>query len=480
MSPSKVALAVVGAIVALIAVGLVAGGGGLLWGYGTQRSDDGYFTSPPAELTTDAYALTSTEIDLGSRPGDWFPSGRLATVRLEVESQGSGPVFVGIGPDAQVDAFLDGTEYAEVTRVGTDPADVTYRTLPGDTPSAEPAEQEFWAASAQGVDTQTLTWDLERGEWTVVVMNADATAGVNVEVSAGARTELLVPVSLALLFGGLVLAAVAAILLVVAVRRPGDAAPIAPAPTAMAGSGSYPIRLEGRLDPELSRWQWLVKWLLAMPHYIVLGFMWAAFAVLTVVAGFAILVTGRYPKSIFEFNVGVMRWTWRVAYYSYSTLGTDQYPPFTLADTDYPASFDVAYPERLSRGLVLVKWWLLAIPHYLIIGLFTSGLVWWTTELNEADNPMLQIGGGLIGILVLVAAVALTFTGRYPQGLFDVVMGLNRWIYRVWAYAALMRDEYPPFRLDTGGSEPGATPPSPPTGPSEGGDVPSDSDLSRV
>jgi hypothetical protein len=197
------------------------------------------------------------------------------------------------------------------------------------------------------------------------------------------------------------------------------------------------------------------------------------------VAGFSILFTGRYPRSIFDFNVGVMRWSWRVGYYAYSALGTDQYPPFSLADADYPAKLDVAYPRQLSRGLVLVKWWLLAIPHYLIIGLFAGGFVWWTTEFNDAGGAILQIGGGLIGMLVLIAGFALAFTGRYPQGLFDIVVGLNRWVYRVVAYAALMRDEYPPFRLDTGGSEPGSAPP-PTVGPSEGGDIPADSDLSLV
>jgi hypothetical protein len=141
-----------------------------------------------------------------------------------------------------------------------------------------------------------------------------------------------------------------------------------------------------------------------------------------------------------------------VAFYTYGVLGTDRYPPFTLSESDYPASFDVAYPERLSRGLVLIKWWLLAIPHYIIVGFFVNGLVWWTTDL-EGDR-VLRTGGGLISILVLIAAVILLFTGRYNQGLFDLIMGLQRWVFRVAAYATLMRDEYPPFHLDAGGSEP--------------------------
>ena len=214
----------------------------------------------------------------------------------------------------------------------------------------------------------------------------------------------------------------------------------------------YPLRLTGELSPRLSRALWLVKWLLAIPHFVVLFFLWVAFVVVSVVAFFAILLTGRYPRALFEFNVGVLRWSWRVGFYSYCALGTDRYPPFTLKDvSDNPARLEVTYPESLSRGLVLVKWWLLALPHYLIIGVFVGGgwAIWTGTS-----NELLSLSGGLIGLLVLFAAIMLLFTGRYPKSLYDFVLGMNRWVFRVAAYATLMTDAYPPFRLDMGGHEP--------------------------
>ncbi len=216
----------------------------------------------------------------------------------------------------------------------------------------------------------------------------------------------------------------------------------------MATHVGHPVRLEGRLDPELSRWMWLVKWLLVIPHYIVLFFLFFAFAVLSIVAFFAILLTGRYPRGIFDFNVGVLRWSWRVSYYAYGALATDRYPPFTLDEVpDYPAKLEVAYPERLSRGLVLVKW-LLALPHYLVVGVLAGGS-WFVLQ-----NDEWQVAGtGLIGVLAIIAGVVLLFTGAYPPALFDVILGFNRWVIRVAAYVGLMTDQYPPFRLDSGGSE---------------------------
>jgi hypothetical protein len=207
---------------------------------------------------------------------------------------------------------------------------------------------------------------------------------------------------------------------------------------------SYPVRIEGEPTEPLSRWLWLVKWLLLIPHYICLIFLFVTLVLTTIAAFLVLLFTGRYPRGLFDWNVGVLRWAWRVAFYGYSALGTDRYPPFTMGEApDYPARLEIDFPEQQRRGLPLIGWWLLGIPQYVIAGLLSGGGVGWG-----------RYGGGVVGVLILVVALLLLFKNRYPRDVFDVMMAFNRWVVRVGAYALLMTPQYPPFRLDPGATEP--------------------------
>jgi len=447
----SVVAVVIGCLLLLPAFGALAGGSVLTWANSTQRDDDGYFTSTTHHLETLRRAITSDEVDLGFDTQRGSEMGDLATIRLRVDGTGERPVFVGIGPSDQVDAYLRDVGRAQISDVTTHPFRVSYRYTGSGAPKSPPGSQTFWVAQASGNGVQTLRWPLESGTWTLVVMNADGSAGVAVDASAGVKASWVGPVGAGLLVAGSIVLIVGAALLVAGVvglaRHGSDHAPAEEHPP-----GRSPARLVGHLDPELGRWLWLVKWLLVIPHLVVLAFLWLAFAVLTFVAGVAVLFSGRYPRGIFDFNVGVLRWTWRVGFYAYGANGTDRYPPFTLSPVaDYPASFDLDYPDHLSRGLVLVKWWLLAIPQYVVVRIILGGT---RTAWTAAGDPARISVTGLLPWLVFVGMVGLLFTGRYPKALFRLVIGLNRWVIRVVVYAALLTDRYPPFRLDQGEEEP--------------------------
>lgn len=483
---------ILGTVLGLIGAGMLTGGTALAVVTAAQQ-DDGYFTSQAETFAVDSYAITSPNFDVGSDFG--VPTGvgfDLATLRLQASAvDADQDVFIGIAPRADVDEYLADVNHSELREVNSSPFRVDYLNVAGSMEPAVPADQTFWTEFATGAGTQEIVWTPAAGDWSVVVMNADASPGVAVNLTAGVHTDLLGPIAVGLLVGGGILFLIGVFLVVagaiglgrhlqsaphaadarvqgMAAQAPGVARTDAPgAPPAAAAPASvsvvnstlkpvYPAQLTGHLDPVLSRGLWLIKWLLAIPHFVLLACLWFAFIVTTIVAAFAVLFTGRYPRSIFHFNVGVLRWSWRVSFYAYSAIGTDRYPPFTLARTDYPADFDVEYPERLSRGLVLVKSWLLAIPHLVLLTVLVGGMSTWAYPWRGDDGA--GTGGtdgvSLLGVLVVVAGVILLFTGRYQRPLFDFIMGVNRWVFRVVTYTALMRDEYPPFRLDQGPTEP--------------------------
>lgn len=444
MTTRRWILVTVGSLLAFVGFGVGLAGAAIAVTWQVHRDADGYFTTSTERLEAPGRAITSTDVDFDLDPGrgDAVPDD-LARFRLRVERADGGEVFVGIGPSAAVADYLDGVAHDQLTDVGLDPFTAEYRHVGGEAVPQDPAAADLWVVDAAGPGRQEVVWDVADGTWTVVVMNADGSPGVDVLASAGASASWVLPLGIGLLVGGLVVLAGGAAL---AIAGASGAVPHA---SSGRSAAAYPVHLTGHLEEPLSRWRWLVKWLLAIPHVVVLVPLWLAFVVLTAVAGVAILFTGRYPRPLFDFDVGVLRWSWRVGFYAFSAIGTDRYPPFSLEpDPSFPADLVVEYPERLSRGLVLVKWWLLALPHLLVVALLTGGVGLHT--------------GGVIGVLVLVAGIVLAATGSYPPALFDVVMGCNRWQFRVLAYMALLRDEYPPFRFDAGGDDPA---PAPPDGP---------------
>jgi hypothetical protein len=429
MRPGKVLLVVFGVLVGIVGVALVIGGtAGLV--FRLAFSDrDGFVSSGEFSLRSSAYAIVSEAARIG---GGWPRITRdLATIRIEVRASDPGrALFVGVADWRDAQAYLAGVARDEVVDVELRPVRTGYRSIPGGPPPEPPGGRAFWMARAEGVGTQTLTWDVRPGEWMLVLMNADGAQGVEASAVVGARVPWLLPLTIGVLVGGVVLLLLAVALIYVGVRG----RPLAERePQAEPGSG-YPLTITGELSEPLSPALWLVKWFLLIPHFVVLVFLWVGFCLSWLVSLGAILFTGRYPRSLFDYNVGVLRWTWRVGFYSYQALGTDRYPPFTLQAGGYPADLDVVYPERLSRGLVLVKWWLLALPHYAVVSLFQGG---------GGQHG----GGGLVPLLSFFAGVALLFRGKYPRGIFAFVMDMNRWTYRVAVYAALMTDRYPPFRL---------------------------------
>ena len=194
----------------------------------------------------------------------------------------------------------------------------------------------------------------------------------------------------------------------------------------MTTYSEYPVNLVGLYEERRNRFLWLIKWLLVIPHAIVLWLLSLPTIVTMPISWLIIVIAGRYPSFLWAYHAGLLRWNWRVNFYSYEAGTTDEYPPFSFdSRDDYPADIFIEYPDRSSRLTALFRW-LFIVPHWIIVYFL----------------------GTIRNLLVFIALVALLFTGRYPASIFEIVIGLNHWTHRVSAYGALLIDQYPPFSFD--------------------------------
>ncbi len=435
LNARRIIAIVIGVLILLVGVALLFAGGALVGIDQGLTDEEGYLTLPRAEFERETYAVVG-ELSLEDDWIWWFR--HPATVRIRMT--GDRPVFIGIADRTDVKAYLSGVSYSRIDEMDfqhyrrsgvwrTDYLDYVGLDAP-----LLPYDKSFWHVSVQGDGAQELSWEIQPGHWMIVVMNADGSRGVHAVGTVGVKAPWLLGIGIGLLVSAVVFIAIGLVLVLLIARRTRVSVSSEGPEETLLKASAFPLTLKAELTEPLSPAFWLVKWFLLIPHFVVLAFLLVGFVFSWLFSLFAILFTGRYPRALFDYNVGVMRWMWRIAFYSYQALGTDQYPPFSLQAGGYPADLDVSYPERLSPGLAFVKWWLLAIPHYIVIGLLQGG------------------GGynswGLTTILTLFAGVTMLFTGRYPKDIFRLVVGMNRWTFRVFAYVALMTDVYPPFRLE--------------------------------
>jgi hypothetical protein len=235
----RITVTITGAILALLASALVLGGALALYGE-VEKDDDGYLTTETHRFSADTRALATENLDLDLGEGDWVvEAGDLGKVRLEAKSHEGKPLFVGIGRTADVERYLNGVPHTTVHDVEAGPFesfDADYTRHAGNRHPVSPEHADIWAASNQGAGRQTVDWEIEDGDWSVVVMNADGSLGVDADISAGANVPFLNELGWTALGSGS-FALVAGIgLLVLGLRRPngpsgsapvGDTAPAA-------------------------------------------------------------------------------------------------------------------------------------------------------------------------------------------------------------------------------------------------------------
>lgn len=196
----------------------------------------------------------------------------------------------------------------------------------------------------------------------------------------------------------------------------------------MSTAMPYPVRLEFHNDPQIARWRPLVQWLLVIPQMLIANALSSLRSVLTLISFFTVLFTKTIPRSLFDVTAMTFRYEWRAM--SYALFMHEDYPPFDFQPTadddgvEPHTAVSLTYPGELNRWKPLYKW-ILAVPHYVVM-----------------------LGLAIASVFVVIAGFfAVIFTGQYPEGPRNFLVGAYRYNVRVQAYVGLLTDRYPPFSM---------------------------------
>lgn len=220
MGLAKVLLLIVGVIFLFVGIGLLVGGGGALWANSALTDDEGYLTTKTLGIDQGSYAVVTepADVDIGSAwVWDW---GNLVTFKVEGSNDDpSKNIFIGVAEERYLDDYLRDVAHDEITDFDVRPDRLEYRHITGDSEPDAPTTQTFWRESARGSGTRSLQWELESGNWVLVLMNEDGSAGIDLSVVLGAKVPWLFGVGIGLLVGGIVVLAISVIMVYFSVRR---------------------------------------------------------------------------------------------------------------------------------------------------------------------------------------------------------------------------------------------------------------------
>jgi hypothetical protein len=216
---SVVAL-IFGGFILLIALGLIAGGGVLIWSQTAITDSSGYMVTSPVPLTVNSFAIVQNNVNVNMDVGGYIPQNQnIVSLKIAATSNNAKPIFVGIVPQQSAVTYFDGVNIDRIISYNWAPGRMmsngvpTYQTIPGGKPPTPPTSQVIWVAQASGSGTQTVTWTPSSGEYWVVIMNADGSQGVDANVQVGARVTILSPIGWGLLIGGFLVALVGVVII---------------------------------------------------------------------------------------------------------------------------------------------------------------------------------------------------------------------------------------------------------------------------